>query len=225
MTGAFVAEGGAAAPATWTRSVHALLAVPVLVYAALVAVEVAGGVDLPEFAKVGFPFLVLPLAWVWWRGEPQGLGRIDRAFVLSVLVYAPFSLWAVLATRGSPAYLEALAASVATPASALAWGAMTFVHVGAVDHFTKRVVQHEATARWGMAAGFWLGLAAWLVGHVLEWTWLRGVDGNVGAAAFILATGVATGLAYARWRNVWGLMVGHLLVNVCLAVDAAGLAG
>lgn len=220
MTGAFVAEAGASAVPGTARSLAARITASLLLYGALLAAEPAAGVTLPAFVKVAVPFLALPLAWAWWRGELRGLGRLDRAFAWSIAVYLPFGVWGVLATRGADDYLSALAGSVATPAAAAFWVVATFLHVGAVDYFTKRVVQHEAGLRWGALGGFLAGLAAWLVGHVPEWMWLRDMDGELGAALFILATGIATGLAYARWRNVWGLMVGHLVVNVFLVVLA-----
>jgi hypothetical protein len=184
------------------------------------------GEPLPDAVVVGVPFLVLPAVALWWWDEPAKWGALDRGFVLSAAVYAPFAVWVVAAVPGAPpAYFATLPALAFAVPGGLLWALATFVHVGAVDYFTKRIVQHECEALWGPRAGQGLQLVAWTVGHIVEWFWLRDVLGEAGAAVMLVAAGVATGWAYARWKNVAGLMVGHLLVNVAAAVAALAVYG
>jgi hypothetical protein len=200
--------------------VAALVAAAVVAYAAFFLAERALGRELPGAIKVGIPFLALPLAALWAWGERLELGRVDRTFLWSVAAYAPFAAWTFFLVRASPTYLPGLALEVATVPLALDWALRNFLHVGAIDFFTKRIVQREAALRWGAWPGFGVQVAAWSAGHVVEWTWLREMGGDVDAAVFLVSAGIVTGLAYLRWRNVAGLMVGHFLVNVALAAAA-----
>jgi len=190
-------------------------------YAGLRGAAMAAGTQLPDAVVVGVPFLAIPALAFWRWGEPADWGRLDRTFLLSAAVYAPFAAWVVAAVPGAPAkYFAGLpGAAFAFPGGA-AWAVATFAHVGAVDYFTKRVVQHEAEALWGARRAQAVQLAAWSAGHIIEWLWLREVLGDLGAGVFLVGAGAATGWAYARWKCVLGLMVGHLLVNLAAAVAA-----
>jgi len=179
----------------------------------------------PESVKVGVPFLALPLAAIVLLRKAPDLGRLDRTLLFSAAAYAPFAAVAAAAAPSAAWFYAPLAATLGSLSAALWWAVDTFVHVGAVDFFTKRVVQREAEARWGAWKAVWVQLAVWSAGHVLEWTWLRLILGDVFAAAYLVAAGVVTGLAYLRWKNVGGLMFGHFLVNVSAAISAVWLYG
>lgn len=175
---------------------------------------------VPDSIHVGVPFLLVPVLYLAWRRLPPGFGNLDRPFVWSAAAYAPFALWVAAAAPGSSAYFSALAHSIATLPALLWWSVDTFFHVGAVDYFTKRIVQSEAEVVWGPKRALLIQWAAWSAGHVVEWMWLRFILGDAGAALFLVFSGLATGLAYMRWKNVGGLMVGHFLVNVTAAAVA-----
>jgi hypothetical protein len=126
-----------------------------------------------------------------------------------------------LAVPGAPAkYFAGLPATALVLPGGLLWAAATFLHVGAVDYFTKRVVQRESEVLWGSRRSQAIQFVAWAVGHIVEWFWLRDILGDAGAWTFLLAAGAVTGWAYARWRSVLGLMAGHLMVNVVAALSA-----
>jgi hypothetical protein len=201
------------------RQLGALVAAAVAGYAALQAV----GGALPDSVKIGVPFLALPLALSRLWGRPWQLGALDRTFVLSAAVYAPFAAVAAWAAQGAAWFYAPLASTVAVAPLAGLWALDTFIHVGAVDYFTKSVVQLEAEPRFGRWNAFALQVGAWSAGHVVEWLWLRLLLGDAAAAAYLVSAGVVTGLAYMKWRNVLGLMVGHLCVNVAAAAAALAL--
>lgn len=202
-----------------------LLALPVSAYVALALGARALGADLPGSVAVGAPFLFVPLVYLTWRRVPLRFGGLGRPFVLSAASYAPFAAWAALAAPGSEWYYRSLASTVTTWPLVVFWAADTFFHVGAVDYFTKRVVQFEAELRFGASRALALQTVAWSLGHVVEWLWLRLLLGDAGAAVFLVSAGVVTGLAYQRWKSASGLMAGHFLVNVTAAALAVGLYG
>lgn len=194
-------------------------------YGVLFLLKSYSGAAVPDSVHVAIPFLLLPFLFYRVRGQSPEWGAIDRSFAFSVAVYMPFAAWLLLAAPNAPQYFLPIAAAWSAAPSAVFWAADTFFHVGAVDYFTKRVVQHEAEPIFGPRAAQGIQLAAWSAGHVLEWTWLRFILGDIGAAAFLVMSGFGTGLAYRRWRNVIGLMVGHFLVNVFAGLAAVALLG
>jgi hypothetical protein len=202
------------------RPLLVLCAVSASAWAAIAAAEWASGVVLPGTLRVAVPFLFIPLVALRRWKQPVELGRIDRSFFLSAAVYAPFAAAAAGAAPSAPEFYAAFALKVAAPALAAWFVFDTFFHVGAVDFFSKRIVQREATALWGPLRGQAVQLAAWCVGHVVEWLWLQEIFGAWGAALYLVAAGLVTGVAYARWKNVAGLMVGHLGVNIAAAAAA-----
>lgn len=202
------------------RMVVALAAEGSALYAAFSAAILFWRWPVPDSIHVGVPFLLVPVVYLAWRHLPLTFGDIDRSFVWSAAAYAPFALWVAAAAPGSSAYFSALALSIASLPLLLWWSVDTFFHVGAVDYFTKRIVQREAEAVWGPKRALLVQWAAWSVGHVVEWMWLRILLGDAGAALFLGLSGLVTGLAYMRWKNVGGLMVGHFLVNVTAAAVA-----
>lgn len=204
-----------------TPELTVLLAICVVDYAVLQV----GGPGLPDSVKIGVPFLLLPVFFRRRWGKPWAFGKLDLTLLLSAAVYAPFAVVAAFAAGGSPWYYAPLAANVVTAGAALWFVIDTFFHVGAVDYFTKAVVQREAEPRFGRWNALYLQLVAWTAGHGVEWLWLRLILGDAGAAVYLVAAGVVTGLAYMRWKNVLGLMLGHLLVNVAAALAAVSLYG
>jgi hypothetical protein len=212
---------GAARGALSNGQLGAVIAVAVAGYAALQAV----GGGLPDSVKIGVPFLVLPLAAARLWGRPWQLGAIDRTLAFSAAAYAPFAVAVALSARGAAWYFAPLAATVTAAPLAGLWALDTFIHVGAVDYFTKAIVQREAEPRFGRWNAFALQVVAWSAGHIVEWFWLRLLFGGPAAALYLVSAGAVTGLAFMKWRNVLGLMVGHFCVNVAAAAAAVSLYG
>lgn len=199
------------------------LAASLAAYLALALAARAVGADLPGSVSVGLPFLFLPILYLRWRRLPLRFGAFSWPFVFSVASYAPFAAWAALAAPGSEWFYRSLASTVTAFPAVVFWGFDTFLHVGAVDYFTKRVVQFEAELRFGVRRALAIQTAVWSLGHVVEWFWLRLLLGDAGAAVFLVSAGLVTGLAYQRWKNALGLMAGHFLVNVTAAAYSAFL--
>jgi len=189
-------------------------------YVLIGAAAEAAAVSVPDSVQVGVPFLLAPMLVLWWSGEPWALGGLDRTLVYSAAVYGPFVLWLTLGIPTSPETYAPGAAALLSGIGVAWWLADTFFHVGAVDYITKRVVQAESAPLFGERNAIMLSIIAWSLGHIVEWLWLRSALGDIGAAAFLVAAGVATAFAYARWKNVLGLMVGHFLLNVAVAAVA-----
>ncbi len=202
-----------------------LFALPASTYLALVLLARALGTEFPGSVAVGGPFLLVPALYLAWRKHPLRLGGLGRPFLFSAAAYAPYAAWAALAAPSSEWFYRSLASTVTSWPLVVFWAADTFLHVGAVDYFTKRVVQFEAELRFGARNALALQTAAWSLGHVVEWLWLRLLLGDAGAAVFLVSAGLVTGLAYQRWKNAAGLMVGHFLVNVTAAAYAVALFG
>jgi len=211
----------AAAARVSLRNVVALAAVGGAIYAAFSAAILFLRWPVPDSIHVGVPFLFLPVVYLVRRRLPLAVGKVDRTFAWSASAYAPFALWVAAAAPGASAYFSALALSIATPLLLVGWAVDTFFHVGSVDYFTKRIVQLEVEKVWGPKRALLVQWAAWSAGHVVEWLWLRFLLGDAGAAAFLVLSGLVTGLAYMRWKNVGGLMLGHFLVNATAAAIAA----
>jgi hypothetical protein len=220
--------GGAAArepPRGFSTALRlwAVAAAAAAVYAAIALADRAASIGLPDSVKVGVPFLLLPLVGLRLLKQPYALGSLDRTFLLSAASYVPYAIWASAAAGSAPWFYRPVADSVSSFPFVLWWSADTFFHVGAVDYFTKRVVQREVEARAGRWNALWLQWGVWSAGHVVEWLWLRLILGDTAAALFLVSAGLVTGLAYMRWKNVLGLMVGHFLVNVAAAAAAVAL--
>jgi hypothetical protein len=218
--------GPAVTRATRLRRLVTLCVAGAAGYGLLAAARAWLGVPLPDAVVVGVPFLLVPAGALWWWGEPAQWGRLDRGFLLSVAAYAPFAAWVVLSIPAAPSkYFAPLASILPSLPAGPVWVVATFLHVGAVDYFTKRVVQLESETLWGPRPAQALQLTAWCAGHVVEWLWLREVLGDAGAAAFLVAAGAVTGWVYARWKCVAGLMAGHLMVNLAAAAGAIAAYG
>jgi len=189
-------------------------------YVAIGLAASAAAVAVPDSVRVGVPFLFLPILVLRWAGQPWDLGGLNRTLAYSAAVYAPFAVWLALGIPTSPQTYAPGAAALTGGAVVVWWSIDTFFHVGAVDYITKRVVQHESAALFGERRSLVFSVVAWSLGHVVEWLWLRAALGEIGAAAFLVLAGIATAMAYARWKNVLGLMIGHFLLNVAVAAAA-----
>ncbi len=73
----------------------------------------------------------------------------------------------------------------------------------------------------GKILGFILQNIAWLGGHIQEFFWLRDYIGTVNSIIFIIVSGVLTGLTVMETENIFGVSIGHVLLNVLIIVTYA----
>lgn len=73
----------------------------------------------------------------------------------------------------------------------------------------------------GKILGFILQNVAWIGGHVQEFLWLQDYIGVVNAIFFILISGILTGLTVLETENIFGVSLGHVLLNVFVLVTYA----
>jgi hypothetical protein len=66
----------------------------------------------------------------------------------------------------------------------------------------------------GKWVGFVLQFIVWMGGHWLELTWLPRYMGFVNAFFFVLVSGILTGYTVYKTENIFGVTVGHILLNV-----------
>ena len=183
--------------------------------------------DLGEFngsAVSSFiSFLVIPSIFLA-MGLPArrglALGKLDLGALVSILAYQLFGLWVIAYYWSDPEYFTDYELG---SANHLRYIALLAIYVPSVDFFTRRVVHLEIMKVFGARTGFLLGTAAWLLGHIPEVIWISELMGQWGALAFILVSGLFTGLLYWKYRNVIGLMAGHWLMNVIISTVTSGL--
>jgi hypothetical protein len=66
----------------------------------------------------------------------------------------------------------------------------------------------------GKMSAFVVQFIVWMGGHWLELTWLPQYMGFVNAFFFVLVSGVLTGYTVYKTENIFGVTVGHILLNV-----------
>jgi hypothetical protein len=180
---------------------------------ALPLTPLAPGHEIAVFAG----FFLVPFAILLYTKRKPQLGKLDTGFFYGILLYMLFSIPLLLLI---PSHTQYFSAYRMAPAAAALWGLLTFIQVSSVDFFTKRIIQLEVWNAWGAGWGMAAQFAAWSVGHVPEYMWLKDLAGPAGAVLFLGFTGALTGLLYYRTRNVLGMMAGHWLLNVLLAAAA-----
>lgn len=74
------------------------------------------------------------------------------------------------------------------------------------------------TIKGGKWLGFILQNCVWIGGHIQEFFWLKDYLGSVNAIFFIIISGILTGLTVLETGNIFGVTVGHVLLNVLLTV-------
>ncbi len=73
----------------------------------------------------------------------------------------------------------------------------------------------------GKILGFILQNIAWLGGHIQEFFWLQNYIGVGNSIIFIIVSGVLTGITVMETENIFGVSVGHVLLNVLIIVTYA----
>ncbi|MHA1738216.1 MAG: hypothetical protein ACTSXA_07070 [Candidatus Heimdallarchaeota archaeon] len=98
------------------------------------------------------------------------------------------------------------------------------------EYYTKAFVQIQFSEAVGsislfrgklkISGGKKLGLVAsilvWIIGHITEFLWLQDFLGPANAVFYLLISGVLT--AYTVWHteNIFGVTIGHILLNILL---------
>ncbi|MFW9924750.1 MAG: hypothetical protein ACFFDW_15825 [Candidatus Thorarchaeota archaeon] len=103
------------------------------------------------------------------------------------------------------------------------------------EYYSKAFIQLQFTEAKGslrlfggaieIKSGKWLGFIlqniAWLGGHIQEFFWLQDYIGVVNAVFFILVSGILTGLTVLESENIFGVSLGHVLLNIFVLVTYA----
>lgn len=160
-------------------------------------------------------FMFIPLLLLKAAGRALELGRPDKGFIISMVVYQLFALWLVSFFWSNPDFFKEYELSSWEYARYLI---LVAFYVPPVDFFVRRVFHLEAERAKGPLVGFAVGTLVWFVGHALELVWLSALMGDLMTFLFILSSGVVTGLLYMRYKNIAGLMAGHWLLNLVVSV-------
>lgn len=160
-------------------------------------------------------FFIMPAVIICILKKPIAVGRFDKTFFLSMSAYIVLLLWVLLYY---PSKKDFFSEYRILNWAFVSWLFFTALNVMPVDFFTKRIIQFEVAKEFGEAAGLFTQNIAWIVGHVYEIFWLDELMGLEGAVLFIIFSGFLTGLVYAKTKNTLGLMFGHWLMNLAVAV-------
>lgn len=167
--------------------------------------------------------LVIPAMFLVIKISPRKLelGKLDKGFLISLLVYQVFGIWIIAYFWVDPHYFKTY--------DLMSWEYLSYVllvsiYVAPVDFVTRRFIQHEFALEFGAWNGFGVGTVAWLLVHVFEFVWLSELMGPVGSAAFIITSGLLTGLLYMKYKNVLALMLGHWTMNIVISIVTSSLA-
>ncbi|MEA2071057.1 MAG: hypothetical protein U9O98_07175 [Asgard group archaeon] len=101
------------------------------------------------------------------------------------------------------------------------------------EYYSKAFVQlqfTEATSQVSLykgkiqiKGGKWLGFIlqnlVWLAGHIQEYFWLDDYIGSINAVFFILVSGILTGLTVLETENIFGVAIGHVLLNLLIMIS------
>lgn len=87
---------------------------------------------------------------------------------------------------------------------------------GSIRLFNDRIV-----IRGGKRLGFILQFLVWMGGHWLEMTWLPDYMGFTNALFFIIMSGLLTGYTVYKTENIFGVTLGHILLNVFIIAHFA----
>lgn len=199
-----------------TLLILALCALCLSIYAIL---ELLLKFDDAHSVAVFAGFFVAPVIALLVAKQKKILGELRGAF-WTLSAYDIFLFWILAYYFASPEKFNFLKFENLWSAQFLLWNIFTAMNVIPVDYFSKRIVQFETESLFGAKIAFAVQVAVWCAAHVPEFMWLNGILGNFGAAAFILVSGMLTGLAYWKTKNVWGLMLGHWALNAIIALAA-----
>lgn len=205
---------------------HAAPGLPLAWWGSIVALSVASYASLTlaglEHAlAVSVGFLVVPMGLLVAAGRPLALGRLDRSLGAGLAAHGIALAYRLPRVLASPRRFDHLVHGFLGP-EPLVYLSTSAAIVMPVDFFVRRVIQREAHQRWGARVGIVLAVLVWLVGHVREYvTYLSDQVGPVEGWGYLAVTGVAGALLYARWPNVLGFMIGHVALNVAVALLAS----
>jgi len=70
----------------------------------------------------------------------------------------------------------------------------------------------------GKFLGFILQFIVWMFGHIQELRWLPTYIGSINAVFFIIVSGLLTGWTVYKTENIFGVTLGHIMLNVFIAI-------
>jgi hypothetical protein len=158
--------------------------------------------------------------------------KIISSLMQGILMHAGlFYPWVVLTQKFCPT-VEKLCYWFNDPGEGAIYLVIVAVNVIMFEYYSKAFVQLQfmegtgkiellggkITLQGGKKMGLGLQIAAWLIGHIQELLWLQKYLGWGNAAAFIIVSGVLTGITVMETENILGVTVGHILLNVLLVV-------
>jgi hypothetical protein len=149
----------------------------------------------------------------------RSLGGIDRGFLAGILLYLVFAGYVFAYYQRDPDFFTGYDKQ---GTALLSFIFLTALNVMPVDFFTKRFIQLPLSNAYGPGIALGLQTLVWLLAHIPESLWLDELMGPVGVWVFLFFSGLTTGIIYERTKNVSGMMVGHVLLNV-LVVGMARL--
>ncbi|MHA1121903.1 MAG: hypothetical protein ACTSPC_03740, partial [Candidatus Heimdallarchaeota archaeon] len=80
------------------------------------------------------------------------------------------------------------------------------------------ILGRKITLKDGRFLGFMLQFVVWMFGHIQELRWLPTYIGPINAVFFIIVSGVLTGWTVYKTENIFGVTLGHIMLNVFIAI-------
>ncbi len=119
-----------------------------------------------------------------------------------------FIEWYVSPLHGIPIYLLTVAVNITT-----------------VEYYTKSFCQLQISEAFNEKIAFITQFFYWVIGHVIEYLWLEPYTGSLHATGIIVVSGLLTGLVVTETENIYGVTVGHFLLNVLAMILALHVYG
>ncbi|MFX1513130.1 MAG: hypothetical protein ACFFCQ_11130 [Promethearchaeota archaeon] len=94
------------------------------------------------------------------------------------------------------------------------------INVTTVEYFTKAFCQLQIEEAFNKKIAFIAQFFYWLAGHIIEYLWLVEYTGIFHAVGLIVVSGLLTGLLVSETENIYGVTVGHILLNVLAMILA-----
>ncbi len=149
-------------------------------------------------------FFVLPILVIKLSGEDLKLYSNIQGFTTNLATYVLLSPVLIL-------LFDSHLGTLLDPISLT----LTAMNVSAVDFFVHRIYQLPFEEL-GKEIGILTATAAWFVFHIPEALYLS--EFSRYSFPFMLITGILFALVYSKTKDVTGLMVGHVLLNVIISL-------
>jgi len=166
--------------------------------------------------------IVLPYVWASRRlgMSPADLGisrrNLGRSILLGCVLYS-MGLVAFLYARHDPVIYDHPVRYLPADRMLLLGAAMCVI-AGGTDIATRGFILLSLSRHAGVPFAVLMQNVFWMLGHTHEIHMLEGALGKVGANALFLAGGLLGDSFALRTRNVLGLAIAHMLLNVVMVV-------